>query len=54
MEYLLEILFDKLSSKQKHQLDCLVKRLVNQPRQHGYTPFPRIIWPDVALRGYVI
>jgi hypothetical protein len=50
MEYSLEILFEKLSSKQKYQLNCLVKRLVNQARQHGYTPFPRIIWPDVAIR----
>jgi hypothetical protein len=46
MEYSLEILFDKLNMKQKYQLDCLVKRLVHQPRQHGYKPFPRIIWPD--------
>jgi hypothetical protein len=46
MEYSLEILFDKLNMKQKYQLDSLVKCLVHQPRQHGYKPSPRIIWPD--------
>jgi hypothetical protein len=46
MEYSLESLFNKMNMKQKYQLDCLVKRLVHQPRQHGYKPFPCIIWPD--------
>jgi Plavaka transposase len=46
MEYSLEILFNKMNMKQKYQLDCLVKRFVQQPRQHGYKPFPRIMWPD--------
>jgi hypothetical protein len=46
MEYSLEILFNKMNMKQKYQLDCLVQRLMHQPRQHGYKPFPCIIWPD--------
>jgi hypothetical protein len=46
MDYSLKILLDLLSSKQKSILDGLVKRLVNHPRQHGYGPFPRLLWAD--------
>jgi hypothetical protein len=53
MDYSLKILLDLLSSKQKSILDGLVKRLINQPRQHGYGPFPRLLWPDSVTTSVV-
>jgi hypothetical protein len=44
--YMLEILFKELSKKAKQELDTLVKRLLKHPKQHGYKPFPRLIWQD--------
>jgi hypothetical protein len=46
MDYSLKILLDLLSSKHESMLDGLVKRLVNQPQQHGYGPFPCLLWPN--------
>jgi hypothetical protein len=46
ISYSLEILFEDLTPRQQSKLDGLVKRLVLEPRQHGYDPFPRLLWPD--------
>ena len=44
--YMLEILFQGIPKTRLRELDKLVKRLVKHPRQHGYHPFPRLIWQD--------
>ena len=44
--YMLEILFQELPNNKKHELDGLVKRLVKHPKQHGYSPFPRLLWQE--------
>lgn len=44
--YMLEILFQGIPKTRLRDLDKLVKRLVKHPRQHGYHPFPRLIWQD--------
>jgi hypothetical protein len=44
--YMLDILFQELPQSSKHELDGLVKRLNKHPKQHGYEPFPRLLWPD--------
>jgi hypothetical protein len=44
--YSLEILFADLTARQQAKLDGLVKHLVLEPWQHGYDPFPRLLWPD--------
>ena len=44
--YMLEILFEELPQSSKHELDGLVKRLNKHPKQHGYGPFPRLLWHD--------
>ena len=44
--YMLEILIKELSKDSKNELDALVKRLLHHPKQHGYAPFPRLIWQD--------
>jgi hypothetical protein len=44
--YMLEILLKELSKDQKRQLDDLVKRFTAHPKQHGYNPFPRLLWQD--------
>jgi hypothetical protein len=44
---MLEICFDELPrNTKKHELDKLVKRLNKHPKQHGYDPFPRLLWQD--------
>ena len=44
--YMLEILMQELPNPKKFELDELVKRLLKHPKQHGYAPFPRILWHD--------
>jgi Plavaka transposase len=44
--YMLEILMEELTPTAKGELDGLVKRLLHHPKQHGYDPFPRLLWQD--------
>jgi Plavaka transposase len=44
--YMLEILLKELPQCKKSELDELVKRLTKYPKQHGYAPFPRLLWND--------
>ena len=46
VKYMIQILLDELTLPAKVQLDTMVKRLLHQPRQHGYKAFPRILWQD--------
>ncbi len=46
IEYMLEILMQEIPKRSHDQLDALVKRLLNQPKQHGYDTFPRLLWAD--------